>query len=183
MTGETEKDVSGWTVDTLRTHLLSLIADRDRHAEERAESYRRGMAEIDVRHQQRYDAQTKAVEAAFLAQQTAMAAALQAAEKAVLTAMVAAEKAVAKAEAAAEKRFESVNEFRGQLTDQAQTFMPRSETEQRLSAMGEKIDLLSKYASNQTGRAASTSQFVGFLVGGLGVLVAIIGVVAAILAQ
>ncbi|MDQ5822382.1 MAG: hypothetical protein M3540_13170 [Actinomycetota bacterium] len=33
--------------------------------------------------------------------------------------------AIAKAESANEKRFESVNEFRAQLTDQTATFMPR----------------------------------------------------------
>ena len=37
--------------------------------------------------------------------------------------------AVQKAEAATEKRFESVNEFRSQLSDQSRTFMPRSESE------------------------------------------------------
>lgn len=37
------------------------------------------------------------------------------------------EKAIAKAEMASEKRFEGVNEFRAQLTDQATTFLPRTE--------------------------------------------------------
>ena len=66
-------------------------------------------------------------------------AAIAAQDKAVQIAMVASEKAVVKAEIAAEKRFESVNEFRGQLADQAATFMPRAEAEQRLSALSEKI--------------------------------------------
>lgn len=35
------------------------------------------------------------------------------------------EKAILKAEASAERRFESVNEFRGQLADQARTLLPR----------------------------------------------------------
>ena len=78
------------------------------------------LAEMDLRHQQRFDAQTRALDSAF----------------------VAAKEAVSKAEVAAEKRFDSVNEFRGQLGDQAKTFMPRIEAEQRISAIVEKMDLL-----------------------------------------
>lgn len=42
-------------------------------------------------------------------------------------ALDAADKAVSKSEASMEKRFDAVNEFRGQLADQARTFMPRTE--------------------------------------------------------
>lgn len=79
-------------------------------------------------------------------------AAMAAQDKAVQIAMVASEKAVVKAETAAERRFESVNEFRGQLADQAATFMPRAEAEQRLSALGEKIDDLK--GSSKAGASA-----------------------------
>jgi small-conductance mechanosensitive channel len=51
--------------------------------------------------------------------------------------------AVTKAEAATEKRFEGVNEFRGQLSDQSRTLMPRSEYEanhQNLLARVEQLD-------------------------------------------
>jgi len=88
----------------------------------------------DLRYQQRYDAQQKALEAALLA-----------AEKAVQAALVAAEKAVTKAELAAEKRFEAVNEFRGQLADQANTFLPRTEYDGSHKALSEKLaDLASR---------------------------------------
>lgn len=91
---------------------------------------------------ERYATQTKALDAAFLAQQTAMRTALEAAEKAVQTALVSAEKAVGKAEVAAEKRFESVNEFRAQLNDQAATFPTRPEVEVRFASLTEKVDAL-----------------------------------------
>jgi len=90
--------------------------------------------------QERYETQTKAVDAAFLAQQTAMQTALTAAERAVATAMLAAEKAVDKAEMAAEKRFEAVNEFRGQLNDIVTTLISRVEAETRMGALSEKLD-------------------------------------------
>lgn len=52
------------------------------------------------------------------------------------------EKAVAKAETAAEKRLDSVNEFRAQLSDQAQTFMPRNEAAILIRALDDKFDVL-----------------------------------------
>ena len=74
-----------------------------------------------------FASQAVAVQAAFAAQEKAIAAAFAAQEKATAAALAAAKEAVAKAEVASDKRFESVNEFRGQLKDQATTFMPRTE--------------------------------------------------------
>jgi hypothetical protein len=51
----------------------------------------------------------------------------EASEKAILAALTAAKEAVNKAEIAQEKRLDSVNEFRGQLSDQAATFVTRTE--------------------------------------------------------
>jgi hypothetical protein len=89
--------------------------------------------DLDRMLDERYATQTKALDAAFIAQQTAMKTALEAAEKAVRTAQV-----------ATEKRFESVNEFRGQLTDQAATFLSRNEADTRLNALAEKLEAESK---------------------------------------
>ena len=100
-----------------------------------------------------------------------LTAGLMANDKAVQIAMVASEKAVVKAEAAAEKRFEAVNEFRGQLADQAATFMPRAEAEQRLLALAEKITDLT--GSNRAGANALW----GYLAGAAGLLIAIVAYV------
>lgn len=63
---------------------------------------------------------------------------------------LATQEAITKAETAAEKRFDSVNEFRGQLTDQARTFMPRLESEQRMSTLDDKIAALTKICVGAT---------------------------------
>lgn len=118
--GETEKDPSGWTTDTLQVHLQRQIDDMHRMLNER------------------YATQTKAVDAAFAA-----------AKQAVDTALLSAEKAVNKAEDAANARFEAVNEFRAQLADQASTFMPRVEAEQRIGQTAEKVAALeSRHAAD-----------------------------------
>jgi hypothetical protein len=96
------------------------------------------LAEKDLRDQQRYDAQAKAIEAAMAAADKAVQAALQSAEK-----------AVAKAEMAAERRFESVNEFRGQLADQQRTFLPRQEYQVQHEALGEKLEAMAKTLSDR----------------------------------
>ena len=166
MSGETEAQVSGWTVDTLHSHLVQLISnaikfsdtrnqllqeemDRRLHNMQRAiddrrtdlrESLTGSIADMRNMLDERYATQTKALDAAFLAQQTAMRTALEAAEKAVATALTSAEKAVAKAEVAADKRFESVNEFRQQLSDQTATFPSRREIDTRLEAVGAQVE-------------------------------------------
>lgn len=52
-------------------------------------------------------------------------------EKNIVAALAASDKAVTKAETAIEKRFDSVNEFRETLRDQAANLMPRSEYDVR----------------------------------------------------
>lgn len=91
MGGETEAQVSPWTVDSLKEHLDDKIDDLAARLLERAEAQ---------------------------------------------------DKAIQKSEAAAEKRFESVNEFRGQLADQVKTFMTRETYEVGHAALESKVDLV-----------------------------------------
>jgi len=116
----------------LLDHVAALVNARDHLFEVRFEYITSLHAEYDLRYQQRFDAQQKALDAALLA-----------AEKAVQTALTAAEKAVAKAELAAEKRFEGLNELRAVVQDVLSLQMPRLEAESRLSSMEEKITSLS----------------------------------------
>jgi hypothetical protein len=104
-----------WTFETLLVHLTALV-DAQRELTN-----------------QRFGDQDKAVQAALVSQEKAVAAALDAAQRAVI-----------KAEIAQEKRNEATNEFRGQLSDQAATLMPRAEAEQRLSALDAKFAQLHK---------------------------------------
>lgn len=124
MSGETEKDVSGWTVDTLHTYVFARLRDMRELMDER------------TRHAE------KAVGLAFENQQTAMAAALAAAEKAVTAALTSAEKAVAKAELSTEKRIEGLNELRRVVNDISALQMPRAEAEQRIAQVDSGLDEL-----------------------------------------
>lgn len=133
MSGETENQPSGWTVDT------ALAFIQRQHDDIRAEidhRFDRMVMMLDERHA----AQERALEVALVNQQTAMRVAFSAADKAVQAALESAEKAVAKAEKAANERFAAVNEFRQTLSDQTANFMPRSEAAARLDANAEKFD-------------------------------------------
>lgn len=124
MSGETEKAVSGWTVDTLHSHIIGRQEDLKELLDER-----------------------------FTAQKTAMDAALKAAEKITAAAMVSAKEAVTKAELATEKRMEGLNELRGVVTDISALQMPRAECEQRIAALDAAIDDL-KERLNKTASLA-----------------------------
>ena len=96
--GHTEKDPSGWQIDTLKEHVEALIEG------------------ADTRYEQRFLAQEKAVREALAAQ-----------EKAVTAALTAAEKAVAVAERNAEEWRKGANEWRGSMTDRERNFVSRPE--------------------------------------------------------
>jgi len=66
-----------------------------------------------------------------------------------ILALTSAKEAVGKAEAATERRFESVNEFRATLSDQARDLMPRKEADQRFQALADRIEVLKKAADEQ----------------------------------
>jgi hypothetical protein len=88
-------------------------------------------------------------------------------------ALAAQQEATSKAEVATEKRFESVNEFRAQLADQARTFMPRLEAEQRAAVFEEKIQELTDRVNARDERAAGA----GALWVAIGAVIAVCGVV------
>lgn len=122
------------------------------------------LAEMDLRYQQRFDAQGQALTAALLS-----------AEKAVQTALTAAEKAVAKAETATEKRFEGVNEFRQALSDQTSTFPSRAELDSLRERVTDLATRMDKTEGRSTGLSEGTKlllQLGGFLIAAIGLYIA-----------
>jgi len=115
--------------------------------------------ESDLRYQQRFDAQAKALEAAF-----------QAAKEAVQAALSAADRAVSKAELAADKRFESVNEFRKTLDDQQRTLMPRAESDRAMQGLGDKLAALKEQIDTMAAERMGVKGGWGYAVGVVGLL-------------
>ncbi len=102
-------------------------------------------------------------------------------EKAVAFALSAAERAVSKAETATEKRFESVNEFRNTLSDQAKNFLSRSEYLTAHNSIEEKIGNAGIRIERIEGRSGGLSAMWGYVVGALGVGATIVAIIFYIL--
>jgi hypothetical protein len=127
--------IVGWTVRELDDKFESLdnfLEERDRRYEERF----RSMDERD----RRYDERDRRYDDRFHAQETAVSAALAASEKLVNAAFAASKEAILKAEESQKGVNERGNEFRGQLADQANTLMPRKETEAAITNLNERIE-------------------------------------------
>jgi len=95
-----------------------LAEERDRRYVERFEALEKLAEERDRRYEDRFTA---------MDEKTGLA-------------LNSSKEAVIKAEAATEKRFDSVNEFRGSLKDQAATLLPRIEAETRFKALEDKLE-------------------------------------------
>lgn len=99
------------------------------------------LSELEKRVYQRFDQNDKA-----------LAAALLAAKEAVTAALTAAKEAVDKAERAADKRFESVNEFRAQLADQASTFISRELADSQFDELRKQMTSVTARVDTAAGR-------------------------------
>ena len=102
---------SGWTVDSLLVHMKAEL-----------ESLR---SMLDIR----LASVDRATDIAF-----------RNADRAVDAALASIERSMEKSVDATERRFESVNEFRAQLTDQAATFIRRDEVERRIETVTQKVN-------------------------------------------
>jgi hypothetical protein len=95
--------------------------------------------------------------------------------------------AVEKASIASNERFQSVNEFRGQLGDQARTFLPRLEYEQAhqalinssqqaTSANAQRIDALTERFNDWESRSAGATEVWPILFGAVGLIGVLFGI-------
>jgi hypothetical protein len=94
------------------------------------------------------------------------------------------DRAGVKAESAIEKRFDSVNEFRASLADQARLLMPRQEAESLLKSLTEKletglkvladrVDTQSAQLISSAGKKSGIESGWGYAVGAVGLVLAI----------
>jgi hypothetical protein len=102
-------------------------------------------------------------------------------ETALRAALAASEKAINKAENATERRFESVNEFRSTLADQASQFMIRAEALALIERNAERVQDLADRLNQREGHGAGLSAGWGYLIGGLGALATIVTILVVLL--
>lgn len=156
----TEKEkISGWNIDTLKEHLTALINSNDRRYQE-----------------------------SFATSKEAVAAALAAQKELTNAAFASSEKAIVKAEEAQRDYNVRSNEFRGQLDDQAQTLMPRTETNVLMQGVNEKvtdhakvIEILSGRITAIESRGDGKSQMWQYVIAAFGIISIIAGLITFIL--
>ena len=119
MSGETEKDVSGWTTDTLRYHVETIF----RLAQEQTD--------------RRWDDERRAVDIALRAHDEALKVAAVTSKEAITAALAAQKEAVQVAQVAADHRAESMNEWRRSLDDVLTRAMSRTEAEAAIGRLVE----------------------------------------------
>lgn len=95
----------------------------------------------------------------------------------VLLALNAADKAVSKAEIATEKRFESVNEFRSSLSDQALNLVSKLEFTAVTKGLSDKLSDLADRINRSEGKGSGLHAGWGYIVGGIGVFAAVVAVI------
>lgn len=166
--GETATEPSGFTVDTLHSLMNAVLNERDR------------------RYEQRFAAQEQAVSLALTRVDKEFHEHLAQVRTETHAALEAADKAITKSETATERRFESVNEFRAQLSDQSRTFMPRAESLQRHEQTAEKLDGLENRVREEVSRINSRLDLAAGRTTGLdkswAVLVGAVGLVGGLIA-
>lgn len=130
---------------SLKEHLLALIELHERSVAQRFD-------DRDIRFQQRFEAQTLAINAALLSTK----------------------EAVVKAEDATERRFASVNEFRQTLSDQAGQFVTRAEFDAVKLTGEERIRDLTTRLDKAEGKSGGYSAFYGWMIAAAGLIVSVI---------
>jgi hypothetical protein len=94
--------------------------------------------------------------------------------------LAAAKEAVAKADVAYEKRFDNVDEFRKQLSEQAHSFLPRREYEAVHQQLLDRVNGMSRVLDVVVGQKEGHSQVWGFIVGAGGIIIAAVTLVVTI---
>lgn len=87
--------------------------------------------------------------------------------------------AVKIANEASEKRFESVNEFRGQLNDQVRTFLPRAEYDARHETLENRVSELTNRLNRSEGKSTGLNAGWTIFLGGLGAVSLVVGIILA----
>lgn len=177
MSGETEQEKSGWTTDTLKYYVDQRFDAVQREVSLAFDAAQNAQSELALRLDERWQLHLEHAKDTQDLIRTDIKDRFAQADKALTSALAAQKEAVAKAEAAAEKRFDSVNEFRAQLSDQAQTFMTRTEAnaiqERNQERLQDLTDRMNRDEGSNAGQALSKNGM--FTV--VGVAVAFLGLV------
>lgn len=149
-----------WNIDSLKVYLEALI-----HAN--TERIGAVIEANDKRNRDRYEENHYFVKAQAEWSQEALKAALAASERAIL-----------KVETNTNARFDSVNEFRGTLSDQQRLLIPRSEAEFRINSLEQQIRAIASRQDIQEGGKRGSHEGWGWAAAVVGLIIAVVTIAA-----
>lgn len=98
-------------------------------------------------------------------------------DKAIEAALAAQKEAVVKSEASIDKRLEGMNEFRGQLSDQANRFVPREVVDAQIGALQTVIAQQQSALDKMEGVRQGTSSTIGYFTAGATLFISVVIVI------
>ena len=146
-------DDCGWTVDTLREHVREILAGMMRERDDRDRLLVQIMDERQAAGYRQFD--------------TLIASIKEQMDKQI---------------ASTDRRFEAANEFRGQLSDQAATFLTRKEYEAAHTALEKRVDDIRDMVNRTHGERQGVRMTGSMLVAGVSALSAVVVIVNLIVA-
>lgn len=87
------------------------------------------------------------------------------------------QRALSTALVATEKRFDSINEFRGTLSDQQRLFIPRAEADSEFRALRERLDGLTDRMNLAAGKGAGLKDGWAYLIAAVGLVGMIVSLI------
>ncbi len=152
----------------LETRLDERLRALEAHLDERADAQRIAMSAALASHDKAMgvalSASDKALEVSATGAQREFREHLEQVWRETTVAFEASDKAITKSELANEKRFESMNGFRRQLSDQAQTFMPREVADAQHTATQSQLADQKSLLDKMDGARRGTTATVGYLI-------------------
>lgn len=168
------------TVTEIREGIRLRFDDLESKIQEKRDHLTSLLAAHAARDDERYAALTTAIAASEAAVTAATSHRLDEIRRASDLALANQKEAVGKVEVANEKRFESVNEFRGTLSDLTRTLMPRLEVQALIAANSEKIESLVTRMDKSDGRGDGGLATRNAIYATIATVIAVIGIILAI---
>lgn len=148
----------------------ALAAEREKVAQALAVSFARQIEQGDLALREHIDQQIGQIQAALLSVEKLMAQRHESSER-----------AIAKAESATERRFDSVNEFRAQLSDQTRTFLPREVAETQFAEIRKTQSLIAARMDRTEGGSTERRQTIQGLSSQAQLMIGVVALIVTVL--
>lgn len=148
----------------------ALATEREKVAQALAVSFARQIEQGDQALREHIDQQIGQIQAALTSVEKLMAQRHESSER-----------AIAKAESATERRFDSVNEFRSQLSDQSNTFLPREVADAQFAEIRKTLSVIAARLDRTEGGSTERRQTIQGLSSQAQIMLGVVALIVTVL--